>query len=93
MKKLRNYLLAFTLVVAAFAFAGCGNGVDNTTTGMETTSENHTTMNGGNSGIINDTTSRHDNNGVVDRIEDDIESGVNSLETGVNDVVNGTRKK
>ena len=87
MKTLRNCLLVLTLVVATLSFVGCGNRDktnNNATTTMRETSTHESTTHSGNSGMINETT---DNGGVIDNIEDTIESGVHDVESGVNDII------
>lgn len=93
MKTFRNYLLALTMMIAAFSLSACGNNnADDQTSAMEMTSV-ETSTNGGNSGIMNDTTNRGDNNGVIDDVVDDIgdavETGVSMMNDG-NDNGNGT---
>ena len=62
MKTFKIYLLAMTLLVSALCFAACGN--TNNDDNAATT-ENVTTENGANSGIINDTTNNGNADGTV----------------------------
>ena len=90
MKNLKKILVAMTLMVAVFAFAGCGNNNANDettveqTTMEETTTENNTTQNTttnrGNAGNMNNESTNDESQGLIDDIGDDIESGVDSID-------------
>lgn len=83
MKTLKTYLLALTLLVASLTFAACGNNNGDTDTDKATTmTEEASTGNGANSGIINDTTDNNnatDKDGVVDDIGNDVKDGVDDV--------------
>lgn len=100
MRTLRNYLLALTLIVAAFNLVACGSNDDEMTTAIETTSAIEATTNRGNSGNVNDTTSK---GGVIEDVGDAVEDGVDDvgdiikdgaddIESGVNDIIDGNEK-